>query len=251
MPEVLQQPSSTRRLLPGSQKERMPPAPRRLIDVDKMQLVEHDGEGKVYIALSHRWSKKERKAVDIFWSGGPSKDIDFRLLPIKFQNAATVTRRLGIQYLWIDGICINQDKTDVAEEEMREECSRMELIFCSAFCVIAILSEPDSANGFLSQRGTEGIPFNLPGGTEEPSLEIVNKSVDFSRDILEAEWNTRGWTFQERALACHTIYFTKSQAYWECEELTVCESQKHPVTYVLHLAGLLSPWYCPTNTLLV
>jgi hypothetical protein len=226
MPEVLQQPSSTRRLLPGSQKERMPPAPRRLIDVDKMQLVEHDGEGKVYIALSHRWSKKERKAVDIFWSGGPSKDIDFRLLPIKFQNAATVTRRLGIQYLWIDG-------------------------FCSAFCVIAILSEPDSANGFLSQRGTEGIPFNLPGGTEEPSLEIVNKSVDFSRDILEAEWNTRGWTFQERALACHTIYFTKSQAYWECEELTVCESQKHPVTYVLHLAGLLSPWYCPTNTLLV
>ncbi|KAH0832803.1 hypothetical protein AYO21_00298 [Fonsecaea monophora] len=221
LPHLSQQP---RRLRAGT-NERMPPAPLRIIDVNAMRLVQHEG-GKTYVALSHRWNARERKEVDRFWSGNVITDINFDALPVKFQNAAIVTRRLGMQYLWIDGICIDQANP----EELFQECSRMELIFSNAFCVIAAVSDLNNDGNFLPSAET-GTPFTLPNGTKEPSLRIVNKSADFAHDVLDAPWNTRGWTFQERALACHSIYFTKQQTYWECENSIVCESQETPVTH--------------------
>lgn len=125
-----------------------------------------------------------------------------------------VTRRLGERYLWIDGICINQDPAGAEEGIM--ECDRMELIFSNALCVLAVTSSPDEKDGFISQIRVDGTPFRLNCGRDEPSLQVVRKTDDFSRDVLAAEWNYKGWTFQERALSRHTIYFTQDHTYWEC-----------------------------------
>jgi hypothetical protein len=36
--------------------------------------------------------------------------------------------------------------------------------------------------------------------------------------------NKRGWVFQERALSRRTMYFTKTQVYWECGKGVQCET---------------------------
>lgn len=45
------------------------------------------------------------------------KDISWGSLPATFQDAVDFTRRLGLQYIWIDSICIIQgDEADWARE---------------------------------------------------------------------------------------------------------------------------------------
>ncbi|OXV05317.1 hypothetical protein Egran_06915, partial [Elaphomyces granulatus] len=47
---------------------------------------------------------------------------------------------------------------------------------------------------------------------------------DFRSDVELGDLNKRGWVFQERALSRRTIYFTKTQVYWECGKGVQCET---------------------------
>lgn len=89
--------------------------PTRLIDVGtnddpmlKLFGILHSGEELVYTTLSHCWdSLKIHKLLDsniaaMMISIEPSQ------LTKTFQNAIRVTRLLGVQYLWIDSLCIIQ-----------------------------------------------------------------------------------------------------------------------------------------------
>jgi len=51
--------------------------------------------------------------------------IDLRSLPKNFVDAAIVCARLGIQYLWIDSLCIIQDDT----EDWEHEATLMHLVY--------------------------------------------------------------------------------------------------------------------------
>ncbi|KAI3318796.1 heterokaryon incompatibility [Xylariaceae sp. AK1471] len=51
-------------------------------------------------------------------------------LPKTFQDAIEVTHELGVQYLWIDSICIIQGRHDDWEQGSK----LMEQVFASAYC---------------------------------------------------------------------------------------------------------------------
>ncbi|KAK2758321.1 hypothetical protein FQN54_004167 [Arachnomyces sp. PD_36] len=203
---------------------RMPPAPARLIYVGERgqeRLVEGESSDKIYIALSHRWGPKTWLARTTLGNVEERKlRINPDTFPQTFQDAIATTRRLGLQYLWIDSLCIVQDNDD----ELAMECSRMELIFSQAYSVIAATSPYSTYNGFLSRHGMEGKPLTLPNGQEVPYLRVQATDPNFRRDVLQESMHTRGWVFQERALARHTIHFATSQAYWECEDSVIGES---------------------------
>lgn len=64
----------------------------------------HGAKGK-YTALSHRWGEKNpyattRTNLEAYKTSVPLDD-----LPKSFQDAITLTRKLGLQYLWIDALC--------------------------------------------------------------------------------------------------------------------------------------------------
>jgi hypothetical protein len=65
-----------------------------------------------------------------------------------FQDAVQVTRELGIQYLWIDSLCIIQWNT----EDWQHEAKRMEGVYASAYCTIAATSAVDLNAGFLKRN---------------------------------------------------------------------------------------------------
>lgn len=55
---------------------------------------------------------------------------------------------------------------------------------------------------------------------------------DPRRDILESNYWTRGWTYQEGVLSNRRIVFTDEQVYWECSGMAAHESvDVTPVPY--------------------
>ncbi|KIW93599.1 uncharacterized protein Z519_06204 [Cladophialophora bantiana CBS 173.52] len=64
-----------------------------------------------WVALSYRWGKKEpllklKKETE----GSLKADVDIGDLDATIRDAVTISRGLGIQYLWIDSLCIFQDQ---------------------------------------------------------------------------------------------------------------------------------------------
>ncbi len=59
--------------------------------------------------------------------------IVFESLPKTFQDVISIARRLGIQYVWIDSLCIIQ--TDLLDWEL--ESAKMSDIYANAYLTIA------------------------------------------------------------------------------------------------------------------
>lgn len=139
-------------------------------------------------------------------------------LPKTFQDAIHVTRALGFQYLWIDSLCIVQDDA----EDWAAESRRMEHVFSSAYVTIAASCASGTGDGFLQSRmPRKFVPVTRPNGVQYAFCETID---NFDLDVEKGELNKRGWVLQERALSRRTIFFTKTQTYWECGGAVRCET---------------------------
>jgi hypothetical protein len=172
-----------------------------------------------YIALSHPWGKAPHFCTTLANIAAHRKKIDFHALPQMFQDAVITTRELGLEYLWIDSICIIQGEGG----DFDQEAKRMEDVFSSAFCVVAASSAHGQDDGFLNRprKQRQCLTFEYEG---LPPLYIARFMDDFNKDVLESPLSKRGWVLQERALARRTIYFTDNQTYWECGKGVRCET---------------------------
>ncbi|KAK7985256.1 hypothetical protein PG988_002878 [Apiospora saccharicola] len=103
-----------------------------------------------YIALSHCWGKTLTKDL-ITTSGNLQsrlRSISHDSLPPSFQDAVTITRALGIRYLWIDALCIIQDSA----ADWATESAKMASVYGDSYLTIAADSSPDSSGGILRKR---------------------------------------------------------------------------------------------------
>ncbi|KAF2785795.1 HET-domain-containing protein [Melanomma pulvis-pyrius CBS 109.77] len=180
------------------------------------------GVGK-YVALSHCWGKITEDNKRQFCTTDnniKARLVGFNLseLPKTFQDAIHVTRELGIQYLWIDSLCIKQWN----EEDWDHEAKRIESVFSSAYCTIAATSAIDSNAGFLNQNGSSAYVHAQNASGQR--FYICANIDNFDNDVENARLNTRAWVLQERLLAQRTIHFSANQIYWECGKGIYCES---------------------------
>ncbi|KAL8726181.1 MAG: hypothetical protein Q9181_006152 [Wetmoreana brouardii] len=79
-------------------------------------------------------------------------------LPTVVRDAVTVTRRCGIQYLWVDAICICQDD----EQEWESEAAAMAGVYGGSVFTISALSSPDANTKFLKARDPHAVPTGAP-----------------------------------------------------------------------------------------
>jgi hypothetical protein len=199
--------------------------PTRLIDVgrDGSEIVRLYETKKTdsfkYIAVSHPWGKKPpyfctfRKDVEKH-----KKGINIADLTLTFRHAVKTTRQLGLQYLWIDSICIIQGP----DGDFEQEAEHMENVFSSAYCVLAASSAEGQSDGFLNARDSrEFVTFKRDS---QAPFYICRFIDDFNEHVLDGPLSKRGWVMQERVLAHRTIYFTNKQTYWECGEAVRCET---------------------------
>lgn len=130
--------------------------PTRLLDVGKhveesdVRLVISDTDSPTgpYLTLSHCWgsalvSKLEMRDLEKSKAG-----ISASALPKTFRDAVYVTKKLGVQYLWIDALCIIQDSV----EDWRQETATMGKVYKNALCNIAATGASDSSIGCFWDR---------------------------------------------------------------------------------------------------
>lgn len=186
-----------------------------------------------YIALSHRWGPKPHPEAGKTTVANKERYIEegisLQALPKTFRDAVTATRALEVPYLWIDSLCIVQT-SDAERGDFDVEAPRMGAVFGSAYCVIAASRATGMDSGFLAprpedkERGYVDVQGGGGDGDGAEPLYICKNIDDFDADVLQAKLNTRGWVFQERALARRTLFFTDRQMYFECGVGVSCET---------------------------
>lgn len=193
-----------------------------------------------YIALSYVWGgPQEFKLVALnqnrLAKPGSLVDGENGKLPRTIKDAIVLTDSLGVDYLWIDALCILQDN----EADKGVQIAAMAQIYGFSFITVVAASSPSVYGGLpglhLGTRVEEQheavvIPpadQRDKGGTATAGLSLMTTLQPLVRDsdhyCERTPWNTRGWTMQERALSRRVLVFTREQVYWACREASFCE----------------------------
>lgn len=125
--------------------------PTRVIDVGSAasapKLYKSKNEPARYVALSHCWGGG--CDANTIKANVAQREVGMSMseLPKTFRHAIELTRACGLQYLWIDSLCIVQDDQD----EWRVEVGRMSHIYSNCAFVIAANFAPNCNSGFLME----------------------------------------------------------------------------------------------------
>lgn len=186
-----------------------------------------------YVALSYCWGKLHPPKTTRSSLAQHRQKIDFDALPRSFQDAITVTRELGIGYLWIDSLCIVQDD----DSDWQSESSKMATYYSNAYLVVGATQASDPTQGFLD--AVAGSP-NFHHGPSMEIGQIRNTNASISRiykrvldgsgcedrhfqSLSSSPLNARAWAMQEYLLAKRFVHFTEGELLWECVEDLKCE----------------------------
>lgn len=188
--------------------------PKRVIDVgpadgsEMPRLYISQGETRSYVALSHCWGRSKLVTTTRATVAARGLGIPWGELSRTFQDAITLTRRLGIRYLWIDSLCIVQDdKVDWAEQ-----ASKMAGIYSAAYLIIAATDSTDGSGGlFKPRRRVEVAPGIFARQRLNREMFESDNSICPRYPLL-----TRAWCFQERMLSARVIHYTSAGMLFEC-----------------------------------
>jgi len=218
--------------------------PKRLIDIQSrgsIKLVkseEVEPPPLTYATLSYCWgseidSQAQLKTDSEEAEARLSLGFDEGRIPTVVRDAVEVARGLSIPYLWVDAICIRQDK-DCTGGDWEEHAGVMHRIYGNSQVTIAATSSTSCREGFLYPNADDGPSLYLnyrstlrPGNTGllQMTVDSLRLENDGGLDILEivgnsteidtakgvmfkmSKWSTRGWTFQEHVASTRLLAF--------------------------------------------
>ncbi|TFK33403.1 heterokaryon incompatibility protein-domain-containing protein [Crucibulum laeve] len=205
----------------------------RLIDVDSNCLVLRPSQCR-YVALSYVWGKKadflrtlSTTVNELEKPGALLRPEFYDRIPMTIRDAMQVVREIGLQYLWVDCLCIIQDDETGSKADA---IAKMDLVYGGAFVTIMAASGKDANSGLPGVRlGTRG--ERQPIEELVPGFRLAYKTTyqDYIDDVV---YYTRAWTFQERQFTSRSLVFIGGQVVFNCgqadqwREDVVCEDKR-------------------------
>lgn len=219
--------------------------PTRVLDLgenpmpqDPIRLFETGGSKGIYMTLSHCWGPSQLITTTQETIKERIAGIDLEDLTKTFQDAVSLTRNLGIRYLWIDSLCIIQ--LDKADWEI--EASKMGSVYSQSYLNIAATSSTEGSGGCFKERSTSlhDVPSPLTVGSHKIARPYLGSNYIYARLLLRpghsdldrkgSSWFSRfsplisrAWVYQERILAPRTVHFHGTEMLWECISSSRCE----------------------------
>ncbi|KAI0165153.1 HET-domain-containing protein [Hypoxylon sp. FL1284] len=204
----------------------------------RLRVTSQEDEMGLYAALSYCW-------------GGPqllrlTKDnitrfqddiVDSNALPQTLKDAVIVTRLLGLEYLWIDSLCIIQDSVQDKEREIGRMCATYQ----NATVTIAAATSSSVSEGFLDR--TAQFSTRYPSCTVDVSLGAENaiphdNSSSISlvpphiQDTENFPLNKRGWTYQEALLSPRLLVFGDLEPFIRCRTANAMSQSPSCIRYM-------------------
>lgn len=178
-----------------------------------------------YATLSYCWGAKPSfirltcSKLQTFKQTG----ISVQDLPTTFRDAITATGRLGLQYIWVDALCIIQDSAD----DWARESITMAKVYSYSVITLAAAASEDAEGGLFRNRNPAAIngarvDLKWPGSGLEGQFQIVPDDP-WLKAVMQSPLLHRTWAFQERLLSRGTVFLTHDMLYWECGELYASE----------------------------
>lgn len=148
------------------------------------------------------------------------KVIPVESLPKTFKDAIEIAQKLGLNYLWIDSLCIIQD----SEDDWQKESALMRSVYGGSIITIAASSAHDSSQGcFLKPPNfSGGLRARITDGGRQRVQDFRSMNV-YSLSTFETHLGTRAWALQEKMLPSRTIHFGDRGAFWECRTTIASE----------------------------
>lgn len=198
--------------------------PTRILDLSgpiesdfKLRATKFEGENTEYACLSYKWGNTNRLDVnfpDLARSmfDQPMSPQDERLPPT-FRDAIKVARSIGISYLWIDALCIWQDKDD----DKRLELEKMNRYYANCSLVIQASGTESVSESFLDlayrsrnrdvfETYLEPFPLKSSDGQEDSIYVCPGEKLDWYRKCDQPAAK-RGWILQEETLCRRILMF--------------------------------------------
>jgi hypothetical protein len=122
---------------------------------------------------------------------------------------------MGVDYLWVDRLCIVQDSV----RHFNEQLQQMASIYNKAhFTIIA-------ADGQDANYGLRGIRGQALNRNHKQSFYRFSRTQFLCESHCDlrtnlANWYRRAWTFQERSVSRKMFVFVNNTVYWECYSAT-------------------------------
>jgi hypothetical protein len=181
-----------------------------------------------YATLSHKWGTLriltlESGNIERFRQGIPHRD-----LCKTFQDAICITKALGLDYLWIDSLCIVQNDP----QDWAREATIMCNIYGGSAITIAAASAEDGSVGCFFKRDPNfkaKYKFSVRGGKEF----ILAKEGVYESYVEGDPLASRAWEFQERHLSPRILYMFSKEVCWECKKARACESYPDGIPKVI------------------
>lgn len=205
--------------------------PKRVLNLSKDQVfLQESAQLSTYACLSHCWGKSQTptRTLQATVKEYTTKGVPWETLSKTFQDAVDICRRLEIDYLWIDSLCIIQDN----DEDWNEEAVKMGDIYAHAFLTIAATKSEDSSGGCYQDRDPAYANcFTIIEGSVYLRAQMPGLGYGYRRDACNGPLLDRAWVLQEMLLSACVIHFTNNEVVWQCSECQWSESGGNDVEY--------------------
>lgn len=215
--------------------------PTRLLhiaDIDNLNLNVDQGNFVKYAALSYRWGAPP------FPHNTTSDNLRDRVnriplegLPQTIKDAIYLAKKIGIEFVWIDSLCIIQNDAD----DWKQEASQMHMVYRSAWVVIAALEQQTVTETFLETSNPSTMNLKVKHHNQDARLEHTLRfkfdpyneyeytAPTLGRLVSTSTWATRGWMMQEQLLSNRILYFAIGMVIFECPRCIWYGDDRHRI----------------------
>ncbi|KAI1411556.1 HET-domain-containing protein [Hypoxylon sp. FL1857] len=220
----------------GQCKQNPSSPPKRLLHIgvfgdDSARLYETpDDFQEPYVALSYCWGKGNVLKTESSNIQSLMRGFSLEELPAAVRDAAHVTQKLELKYLWVDALCIIQNSKSDWEEQSAKMCS----IYEKAYLTI-IASSSDAANVSFLNHCARPMTFQyripdkpdiiLAARAECKNGHHFDSSAGIGNPVVPDPTISRGWTLQESILPTRAISYSTDELQWHCRSIRSCECQ--------------------------
>lgn len=176
-----------------------------------------DIESLDYAALSYSWGTESCFRLTSTTIRLLEVGVLTAQLPQTIRDAVYATLQLGLEWLWVDSLCIIQD----SREDWEIEAAKMGDTYQGCSVCIAALGATCNSDGLFASRNPQlYAPCFLAMNARGESIYAYPWYIDLSEHPHPL--HLRGWVLQERLLPSRTIGFG-AYLTWNCREAAVNE----------------------------